>query len=210
MSHGQTDRAPDLTPGRSALPIALLITGSLLAGGLVACWGGPGVDSIRHAVEVQVPEARFEQEVHLRLGRMTTGLARWVANRAIDEDEDEARIMVNSVRRIEVAVFENRADLPDDAVERVTMPRSLERLLRRDGWAVMTEMTDAGSKSWVLVQQQPGDDGGPAIRGLYVVSLEADELAIVRLEGRFDEAFARVFADHPDEAADRAIEDAEG
>lgn len=204
-----TPRLIRRAPARSAFPTAFLVLG-LLAGGLTACWGGPGVGSIRHAVETQVPEARFEQEVHVRLGRLTTGLARWVANRALDEDDDEARVVVNSVHRVEVAVFENRADLSDDAIERVTMPPSLRRMLGSEGWAVMTEVADAGTKAWVLVQQQPGESGGPALRGLYLVSLESDELAIVRLEGRFDEAFARVFADHPDEAADRAVQDAEG
>ncbi|MGD2116392.1 MAG: DUF4252 domain-containing protein [Acidobacteriota bacterium] len=193
-------------PSRALAVLPIL----LLALGAVSCWEGPGVDSIRRAVERQVPEARYEQDVHLRLGRLTTGFARWITNMALDEEEDaEALTLVNSVRRVEVAVFLNRSTLSEDHYDRVTLPGSLRRMLARDGWSVMAESREAGSLAWVLVNRDVRR-GKPSIRGLYVVSLEPEELAVVRLEGHFDEAFARVFADHPHEAPDRVLEDAEG
>ena len=184
-----------------ALPLLLLALGT------AACWEGPGVDSVRRAVEAQVPEARYEQDVHVKLGRLTTGFARWITNLALDEEEDaEALTLINSVRRVEVAVFLNRSSLTEDYYEGVSLPRSLRRMLAREGWTVMAEAREAGSLAWVLVNQETRR-GKPSIRGLYVVALEPEELAVVRLEGRFDEAFAQVFADHPHEAPDRVLDE---
>lgn len=190
-------RRPILT-----LPVLLLVLGS------VSCWDGPGVDAVRRAVEAQVPEARYEQDVHVRLGRLTTGLARWITNMALDEEEDaDVLTLVNSVRRVEVAVFLNRSSLTEHYYDGVSLPRSLRRMLAREGWSVMAESREAGSLAWVLVNQETTRHGKPSIRGLYVVALEPDELAVVRLEGRFDEAFAQVFADHPHEAPERVLDE---
>ena len=195
---------PARNPAR-ALPAVL--AAAALALGAAGCWEGPGPDAIRRAVELQVPEARYDREVHVRLGRLTTGLVRFVANRALDPEEDaEARTVVNSVRRLEVAVYTNRSDLPEAYFDDVTMPRRLGRMLERDGWMVMSEVRDRGSLAWVLIDQDPDPAG--AIRGLYVVALEPEELAVVRLEGRFDEVFAKLFADDPHGAKERALEDA--
>jgi len=192
--------------GRAAGTAILLTLVTLVTTG---CWSTPGPGPIRRAVEQQVPGARFDREVHVRLGRMTTGLARWVANRALDDEDDaEAKIMVNAVRRVEVAVYTNRSRLPDASVEAVTMPPALRKMLAREGWAVMAEARDPDSTAWVLVDQST-QRGVAEIRGIYVVSLEPDELAIVRLEGHFDEAFAKIFADDPHGAPDHAL-DGEG
>ncbi len=199
---------------RSAVRRPILALPALLfALGTVSCWDGPGVDAVRRAVEAQVPEARYEQDVHVRLGRLTTGLARWITNMALDEEEDaEALTLVNSVRRVEVAVFLNRSSLTEEYYAGVAMPRSLRRMLAREGWTVMAESREAGSIAWVLVKQETPTESGsgkPSIRGLYVVALEPEELAVVRLEGRFDEAFAKIFADHPHEARDRVLDESD-
>lgn len=206
-----TDRstATHLRGAGAALRATLAVAVALVALATTGCWESPGPEPIRRAVEAQVPGARFDREVHVRLGRMTTGLARWIANRALDDEDDaEAKIMVNAVRRVEVAVYTNRSHLPDDSVEGVTMPPALRKMLAREGWAVMAEARDPGSTAWVLVEQDPRPGAG-MIHGIYVVSLEPDELAIVRLEGRFDEAFAKIFADDPHGAPEHALDDQE-
>jgi hypothetical protein len=48
-----------------------------------------------------------------------------------------------------------------------------------------------------------------AIRALYLVALEPEELSVVRLEGRFDEAFARALSERPRETADEILDDGE-
>lgn len=170
------------------------------------CWEGPDVESVRWAVERQLPGADYDQEVHVRLGRVTTGFARWVVNVALDEsDEDErrAQTLVNAIRRVEVAVYACRTAPAPEALEAVVIPRSLERMLRREGWQVMLESRTAEERAWVLTRGEAG-----AISALYLVALDASELAVVRLEGRFDEAFARALSERPREAADRVLADA--
>ena len=198
---------PPRPRGVRPAPAVTAVLLALVALAVTGCWDTPGPEPIRRAVEQQVPGARFDREVHVRLGRMTTGLARWVANRALDDEDDaEAKIMVNAVRRVEVAVYTNRSRLSEGSVEAVTMPPALRKMLARQGWAVMAEARDPGSTAWVLVDQS-ARDGAAEIRGIYVVSLEPDELAIVRLEGHFDEAFAKIFADDPHGAPDHALDE---
>lgn len=176
-----------------------------LALGLAGCWQGPGVEGVRRAVEHQLPGTAFDQEVHLRLGRLTMGFAHWVVDLALDgrdEDERRAETIVNAVHRVEVGVFVPRRAPSDADLDGLALPRSLDRMLRQGGWQVMLETRTAGERAWVLARHDAG-----AIRGLYLVSLDASELAVVRLEGRFDDAFARALAERPREAADRILED---
>lgn len=176
----------------------------LLALGTTGCWEGPGVEQVRWAVERQLPGSRFDQEVHVRLGRLTTGLARWIVNLALDDadpDERRAKALVGAVRRVEVAVYANRRPAAPEALDAVALPRSLERVAAREGWQVLIEARSAGERSWVLTREDAG-----ALRALYVVALDPAELTVVRLEGRFDEAFARALARRPKEAAGRVIE----
>lgn len=185
-----------------ATVVALALTGLPLAG----CWEGPGVEGVRWAVEEQLPGADFDQEVHLRFGRMTMGFAHWVVGLALDdrdEDEHRAHTIVNAVHRVEVGVFVPRNPPSEAELAGLALPRSLDRMLRQGGWQVMLETREEGERAWVLSRQEGG-----AIRGLYLVALEPTELSVVRLEGRFDEAFARALSEHPGEAADRILDDA--
>lgn len=169
------------------------------------CWQGPGVDRVRWAVERQLPGARFDPEVHVRFGRLTTGFVHWVVARALDaEDEDErrAQAVVNAIDRVEVAVWANRLPAEPEALDAVAMPRSLERMLAQEGWAVLLESRTGDERSWVLTRQDAG-----AIHSLYLVALDASELSVVRLEGRFDEAFVRALSARPGDAAGKILED---
>lgn len=189
------------TTGRVTALATLAFASLALAG----CWAGPGVEGVRRAVEHQLPGTAFDQEVHVRLGRLTMGFAHWVVGLALDdrdEDERRAHTIVNAVHRVEVGVFVPRRTPSEAELDALALPRSLDRMLRQGGWQVMLETRSAGERSWVLSRR----DGG-AIGGLYVVSLDPTELAVVRLEGRFDEAFARALSERPKEAAGRILAD---
>lgn len=206
-NHRRTsDRGDHATPRKPYTAILL----TLLALPLAGCWEGPGADRVRWAVERQLPGTRYDQEVHLRLGRITTGFARWVVNLALsteageDPDARRAQTLVNAVRRIEVAVYRGRPGADPEALAAVRIPRSLESMLHREGWHVLVEARDAGQRAWVLTREEAG-----ALSALYLVAVDPSELAVVRLEGRFDEAFARALGRHPGEAAHRILADAE-
>jgi hypothetical protein len=176
-----------------------------LAGVAAGCWQGPGVDRVRWAVERQLPGARFDPEVHVRFGRLTTGFVHWVVDRALDgeeEDERRAQAVVNAIDRVEVAVWNHDGAAGPEALDAVAMPRSLERMLAQEGWAVLLESRTGGERAWVLTRQDAG-----AIHALYLVALDASELSVVRLEGRFDEAFVRALSARPGEAAGKILED---
>ena len=184
-------------------PIAALAAFAALAAG---CWEGPGVERVRWAVERQLPDARFDPEVHVRLGRLTTGFAHWVVNLALDdadEEERRAQAVVNAIDRVEVAVWTHQGASEAGGLDAVAMPRSLERMLAQEGWAVMLESRTGDERAWVLTRQDAG-----AIHALYLVALDASELLVVRLEGRFDEAFVRALSARPGEAAEKILEDA--
>lgn len=192
-------------PRATRRPYVLMLA-LLAALPLAGCWEGPGVQGVRWAVEQQLPDADFDQETHIRLGHLTMGFAHWVVGLALDdddEDEHRAHTIVNAVHRVEVGVFVPRRAPSDEELDNLELPRSLDRMLRQGGWTVMAETRTQGERAWVLSRF----DGG-AIRGLYVVSLDPSELSVVRLEGRFDEAFARALSEHPEEAADHILDDA--
>lgn len=171
---------------------ALALASTLLAG----CWEGPGVERVRWAVEEQLPGARFDRGVHVRLGRLSTGFVRWVTGKAMDEGEP-AREMIGAVERVQVAVYEAHGVPP---LEDVALPRSLDHLLDEHGWQMLVEAREPSEIVWVLVRQDE-----ETIRHLYLVALGVDELAVVRLEGELTRAFAAALADRPGEAKDELL-----
>ncbi|HEX4964651.1 MAG TPA: DUF4252 domain-containing protein [Thermoanaerobaculia bacterium] len=165
------------------LPLAALFTG---------CAEGPSVDTVRWEIERRIPEARLEPEEHFRLGRISMGLIHGILH--LVPDADEARQIVNEVHRVEVATYKVKS-LPNlDALGKET---GFERELARAGWTLTVRTREAGEQTWVFVHATEG--GG--LSNLFVVSLEKDELTLVRLDGRLDRAFAAAVAEHPQKVA---------
>jgi len=172
---------------RKALPFLFLLPFATLVTG---CGGeSPSVDTVRWEIERRVPEARFEREFHLRLGRLTLGLARRIVHWADPGDPDTA--VLDDVRRIEVATYKVRS-LPD-LEHRLTTQTAFEQALTRNGWTMAVRARDGGSRTWIFLR---ADDQG-ALRNLYVVALDPTELTLVRLDGHLDRAIADSIADHP-------------
>lgn len=172
---------------RRAIAPLLLLT---LAVPLAGCGSGsPSVDTVRWEIERRIPEARFEREFHLRLGRLTLGLARRIVHLADPGDPDTA--VLDDVRRIEVATYRVRS-LPD-LDQRMKEQTRFEESLAASGWSAAVKTRDHDSRTWVFVR---GDQGG-VLSNLYVVSLESDELTLVRIDGRLDHAVAMALAEHP-------------
>jgi hypothetical protein len=175
---------------RKALPLLLLALTFPLAG----CMGGsPSVNTVRWEIERRIPEARFEPECHIRLGRLTLGLVRGIANLADPGDPDLAPL--NDIRHIEVATYRVRS-LPDldNHLEDQT---AFEQALARNGWTMALRERDHTSRTWMFLRF----DDREALRDLYVVALDANELTLVRLDGHLDRAMAESIADHPKKLA---------
>jgi hypothetical protein len=173
--------------------LVVLALGALSTG----CAGGPSIDTVRWEIERRIPEARFEPEEHIRLGRISMGLIHGILHMVPDKDVDEARQIVNEVHRVEVATYRVKS-LPDlDRVDRLGSETGFERDLARAGWTVAVRTRDKGERTWIFLHN---GEGG-AISNLFVVSLDKSELTLVRLDGRLDRAFAAAVAEHPQKMA---------
>jgi hypothetical protein len=167
--------------------VALLSLGSLLAG----CGGSPTVQQVRWELQRRFPEARFEPEEHVHLGRISMGLVHGFVNlAAVDEDDREGRDFVRQIHGVDFASYKVR-NLPDLAV--LAGDARFERQLKESGWSLMVHTREKGESTWVYVRTTP--DG--AVRNLFVVALEKNELTLVRVDGRLDRALAAAMAEHP-------------
>jgi len=179
---------------RRALAALLPLLPLLVTLPLAGCGAGsPSVDTVRWEIERRLPEARFERESHIRLGRLTLGLARRIVHLTDPGDPDTK--VLDDVRRIEVATYRVRS-LPD-LEHRLAGQTEFEQALARNGWTAVLRERDRGSRTWIFLRA----DARGALSNLYVVSLDPEELTLVRLDGRLDRAMADSIADHPKKLA---------
>jgi hypothetical protein len=176
-------------PMRKTLPGALVLSLMLP---LLGCADAPTAEAVRWEIQRRVPEARFETEEHIRLGRLTMGLVKGLLR--LVPAGGEGRAVVREIDRLEVATYRVHG-LPD--LDRLPSRTRFEEELSRSGWAMTVKAKDGDSRSWLFTRS---NDAG-AIRNLLVVDLNGDELSVVRLDGRLDRAFAEAIAERPREAA---------
>jgi len=171
---------------RTVLP-ALLSLSSLLAG----CAESPTVEQVRWELQRRFPEARFVPEEHVHLGRFTLGLIRGIVRMVPGKVEGQE--ILNEIQRIDVASYRVSA-LPD--LDRIQGQTRFEDQLARDGWSMAVRTREKDERTWLFTR---GDaDGG--LRNLFVVTLENDELTLVRIDGRLDRALAEAIALEPKKA----------
>lgn len=168
---------------------ALLSLASLLAG----CGGSPTVSEVRWELERRFPEARFDPEEHVHLGRFTMGLLHGVARLAAhDEDARDGVEMLRQIRSVDVATYKVHG-LPD--LDHLAADIRFERALQRNGWSQLIRTREKDESTWVYVR---GTADG-VLDNLFVVSLEKGELTLVRVDGRLDRMLAMAMAQHPKE-----------
>jgi hypothetical protein len=171
---------------RKGLAVALLSLGALA---LTGCAGAPDVERVRWEIERNVPGARFEREEHFHLGRIAMGLLRTVA-RMTPADPESIRPL-RQVRSVEVGVYRVES-LPD--LDRASQAfANFEERLSDHGWSLMLRDRQADSRTWMLVRSHP--DGW--LSNLFIVTLEPEEMTLVRVDGRLDQLFAEAAAKDP-------------
>lgn len=171
---------------RRGVAVVLTLLGMLV---LTGCDGAPGVEQVRWEIERHVPGARFEREEHFHLGRISMGLLRGLI-RLTPAGDEEIRPL-NQIRGVEVGVYQVRS-MPDlDGASQVLA--DFEDRLGDHGWSLMLREREADSRTWMFVRSHP--DGW--LRNLFIVSLEQDELTLLRVDGRLDRFFAEATADDP-------------
>lgn len=167
---------------------ALLSLTSLLAG----CGGSPTVSEVRWELEHRFPEARFEPEEHVHLGRFTMGLLHGVVRMAAhyDEDDREGVEMLSHIHAVDVASYKVH-NLP--SLDGLAADPHFDRELRKHGWSQLVRTHEENESTWVYVR---GTENG-ILDSLFVVSLEKNELTLVRVDGRLDKMIAMAMAEHP-------------
>ena len=166
---------------------ALLFFSFLLAG----CGGSPSVEQVRWEIQHRFPEARFEREEHVHLGRISLGLIRGLVRMVPGKVEGQE--LLNAVHRIGVATYKVRS-LPD--LDRIQGETRFEEQLARAGWSMTVRTREEDSRAWIFTRV----DQAGAILGLFVVTLEDDELTLARIDGRLDQALIEAIAEHPKHA----------
>lgn len=180
---------------RHTVPLFIVLALGALSTG---CAGGPSVDTVRWEIERRIPEARFEPEEHIRLGRISMGFIHGILRMVpTDKDVDEARQIVNEVHRMEVATYRVKSLPSLDRLDRLGSETGFERDLARAGWTTAVRTREKGERTWIFLH----DGEGGSLSDLFVVSLDKDELTLVRLDGRLDRAFAAAVAEHPQRMA---------
>jgi hypothetical protein len=160
----------------------LLLAVALVSSG---CLWAPDLAMVRRDIERQLPGASFEKEVELSLGPVSLAFAR-LATRLVP-DAREASSYLRDVSRIQLAVY-NTDRIPSTGS--VEMPERLKRIQELDDWEMAVRIRDEDEVGWVLYRVD--DD---AIKELYVVILDDDELVMVKAEGRLERLVARALSE---------------
>jgi len=164
---------------------------------LAACAGPPSAEEVRGEIERQIPGARFEREEHLRLGRFSLGLVRWLASFDHDKEDEKDRALLYAISGVEVATYKVRS-LPSP--ETLHLPEGFERRLREHGWKTLVRNEEKSDHAWIFYRGAGGAHP-EVIRDLYIVSLDASELALVRVSGNLDKLMAEAMAQEPKKVA---------
>jgi hypothetical protein len=169
---------------KKTAPAVVVIACLLLA--TSGCVWTPELARVAGELERQIPEARFDKEFSLSLGPVAISFARLVTGFVGDDDVRHAREYIRDVSRVQVAIYDT-GDMP--SISNLRMPSQLAELEDR-GWETAVKVREDDEAVWVMYRVD-----GDAIRDLYVVVLNDDELVLVKATGRLDRIMAKALVD---------------
>jgi Domain of unknown function (DUF4252) len=165
---------------RTRILAAAVIAAAVLAS--PGCLWAPELSSVRHDIERQLPDASFSKEFELSLGPVSLAFARLVT--FVIPPAREARRYLRDLSRVQVAVYEH--DPLSGGARDLRMPELLGSLID-DGWEMAVKVRDDEERVWVLFRAE--DD---AVREVFVVVLDEEQLVLVKARGRLERVLARV------------------
>jgi hypothetical protein len=158
------------------------------------CLWTPELSQIQGEIERQLPGSEFERDVRLSLGPLSLGLARFVTGivpEGMAPEAQEAHAYLQEVRRVQVALYRT-VTLPP--LHDVHLPAHLKQRIRDEGWHLAVKRQKPAELVWVLTREEHG-----IVRDIYVILLDAEQLALVRVEGRMDQLLAKAVERRADE-----------
>jgi hypothetical protein len=147
----------------------------------------PELNRVKDDIASQLPGASFDREFSMSLGPVAIAVARLVTR--FVPDAREAQTYLRDVSRVQVAVY-NTSSMP--RMSSVHMPEALKGLVE-EGWEVAVKARQEDGVVWVLYRVE-----GEAVRELYVVALDDEELVLVKARGRLDQLVARALTERND------------
>jgi len=178
---------------------AVLFLSSALA--FAGCAGTPDVEQVRWEIENHVPGARFEREQHFHLGRISMSLLRGLVHLTPASHEEIAPL--RQIRGLEIGVYKVRS-LPN-LDQSDALLNDFEDRLANHGWSLALRTREADERTWMFVRSRP--DG--SLSNFFIVSLEQDEMVLLRMDGRLDRFFAEGMAKNPRKAVEAVSDEVE-
>lgn len=144
------------------------------------CMWAPELTNVKQQIAQQIPDTDFRKDVTLSLGPVTLALARTITG--LIPDAREARGYLHDVSHVQVAVYDvyHRGD-----VAALDTPPRLEKLLA-DGWEMGVRVRDTDEVVWLLYRADE-----KSVHEMFVVTLDNDELVLVKLKGHLEKLLAR-------------------
>ena len=161
---------------------------------LSGCLWTPELSGIEREIERQLPGARFEKDMRLNLGPLSLGMARFATGfipKDVAPEAREAHEYLEEVRRVQVALYKT-LELPP--LQEVRLPEVLKARIVDGGWHLAVKKQSVSELVWVLTREEMG-----LVRDIYVILLDHDHLAMVRVEGRMDQLLAKAMEHRADE-----------
>ena len=169
---------------KSRLIVLILTTGFILT--VTGCVFTPGLDRIQRIVAQEIEPATMKTQVKLNLGPIAISLARVVTG--FTNVEEEVLDYLSCIKRVEVNVQEITGL---SSLRSIRWPKSIEDKLEREGWEILVKAREEDEIVLVLYKSRK-----KTVRSLYVVSLNPDELVLVKVEGRLDTLVTRALENH--------------
>jgi hypothetical protein len=172
----------------------LLVLLLLAFASFTGCLWAPELSRIQREIELQLPGSEFEREVRISLGPLSLGLARFVTRfipNSYVPEAGEANQYLQEVRRVQVALYRT---VTLTSLRDVRMPAHLKQLMLDHGWHLAVKTQKEDELTWVLTREEEG-----LVRDIYVVLIDPQQLALVRVEGRMDQLLARAMENRADE-----------
>jgi len=172
--------------------VAILLAAAAAAGCATAATSG----RVETTLESALPGCRFERDSAIVLGRTSLALLRSLASVADANLDEDAREILRGVHRIEVVSYRTAR-----GCEIAGPPPPVSRQLTAEGWrTVIAAAEGEGELAWVFTREGP--DG--ATSGMLVITLDREELEVVRLDGDIDRVLIAALADDPSSAGETA------
>ncbi len=156
---------------RGARNAALIAVLALTLGG---CFTNPDIHTVVDAISWEIEPAELNTEVELRFGSKSVSLARSICGWI--EDCEEYRHMLSGIRQVHLGVYDVQGRFDASSL---SLSDGLRHDLEDEGWQVVMVSQDQDNEGIMVLTQVIDDD----LTGLYVISIDRDELVVVRLEG---------------------------